>query len=103
MTNGAYAAYANTTPEKIQDKKVSDVFPGYFQTSSFTRIATYKTGIADTWEIHYDVDGLDIYNEMSATKTEGEVVVHFTGFTKLRNLQLELEKKVLPICRHEKC
>ncbi len=65
---------------------MGDVFPGYFQTSSFPKIVeAYKTGIADTWEIHYNVDGLDIYNEMSATKMDGEVVVHFTEFTKLKN------------------
>ena len=103
MTNAAYAAYAHTTPEALQNKKVGEVFPGYFQTSSFTKIVdTYQTGIADTWEIHYKGDGLDIYNVMSATKLGEEVVVHFTEYTKLKTLQLELEKKVMELERSNK-
>ena len=98
MTNAAYAAYANTTPEALQNKKVGDVFPGYYKTSSFTKIVeTYLTGKSDTWDIHYNQDGLDIYNTMSATKLDDEVVVHFTEFTKLKNLQVELEKKLIEL------
>ncbi|WP_162944607.1 ATP-binding protein [Flavisolibacter nicotianae] len=95
LTNKAYAAYANTTPENLQNKKVGDVFPGYFQTSSFVNVVkAFETGIEDTWEIHYDKDGLDLYNEMTATKMGGEVVVHFTDFTRLKYLQLQLLGKV---------
>lgn len=95
ITNEAYAAYAHTTPEKLQNKKVGEVFPGYFKTSSFVNVAeTFKTGKSDTWNLHYNVDGLDLYNEMSATKLGEEVVVHFTDFTKLKHLQLQLEQKI---------
>jgi signal transduction histidine kinase len=95
LTNAAYSAYANTTPENLYGKKVGDVFPGYFQTSSFTNVAkTCKTGVADTWELHYDQDGLDLYNEMSAARLGDEVIVHFTDFTKLKHLQIELVKKI---------
>jgi signal transduction histidine kinase len=95
LTNAAYAAYANTTPEKLHHKKVGEVFPGYFQTSSFINVAkTFMTGNPDTWEIHYNQDGLDLYNEMSATKMEGEVVLQFTDFTKLKHLELELLGKI---------
>jgi light-regulated signal transduction histidine kinase (bacteriophytochrome) len=57
-------------------------------------VDTYKTGIKNTWEIHYNQDGLDIYNKMTATKMGDDVVVHFTDFTKLKNLQLELLQKI---------
>jgi signal transduction histidine kinase len=100
MTNAAYAAYANTTPAAIQNKKVSEVFPGYLETSSFTNVVkTFETGIADRWDIHYNLDGLNIYNLMSATRMGNEVVVHFTDYTKLKNLQMELEKKVIELER----
>lgn len=95
LTNAAYSAYANTTPDQLQNKRVGDVFPGYFQTTSFLNVVeVFNTGIANTWELHYDVDGLDLYNEMSATKMGNEVVVHFTDFTKLKYLQLELLSKI---------
>lgn len=95
LTNDAYAAYANTTPKALENKRVGDIFPGYFQTDSFIKIAeTYKRGVSNTWENHYNVDGLDIYNEMRATVMGDEVVVHFTDFTTLKNLQLDLMHKV---------
>lgn len=95
LTNQAYAKYANATPEQIHDKRVGEVFPGYFQTSSFHNVAkTFETGKPDTWEIHYDQDGLDLYNQMSATKLGHQVIVHFTDFTKVKSLQLQLEKNI---------
>lgn len=103
LTNAAYSAYANATPEELQGKRVGEVFPGYFQTSSFTKpIETFSTGKPDTWEIHYDQDGLDLYNRMSATKLGDAVVLHFTDFTKLKHLQLELERKIAELERSNK-
>lgn len=95
ITNTAYAVYAAATPEKLHGKKVSEFFPGYFKTDSFKNIAeTYKTGVPNTWENRYNVDGLDIFNEMSTTKMDEDVVVHFADITRLKNLQLDLQKKV---------
>ena len=100
MTNEAYASYTNTAPEALQNKRVGDLFPGYFNSGSFSNIKeAFKTGVSITWEIHYDVDSLDIYNKMTATKMDEEVVVHFTDFTNLKNLQLELERKVTELER----
>jgi signal transduction histidine kinase len=100
MTNAAYAAYANTTPEALLNKRVGEVFPGYFQTTSFTNVVkTYLTGKADTWDLYYNQDGLDIYNTMSATRMDGDVLVHFTDYTKMKNLQEQLERKVIELER----
>lgn len=95
LTNEAYAAYANTNPAALYGKKVGDIFPGYFQTSSFTNVVeVYTSGKANTWEIHYDKDGFDLYNLMSATRLGDEVVLHFTDFTQLKYLQIELTSKL---------
>lgn len=96
LTNSAYSAYASTTPENMKNKKVSEFFPGYLQTSSFlNNVEALRTGTANTWDLHYDQDGLDLYNLMSATPLgPNELVVHFTDFTKVKHLQLELEKKI---------
>jgi signal transduction histidine kinase len=95
LTNQAFADYVHTTPNELKNRKVGDVLPGYFNTSSFTNVArTYETGKDDNWEIHYNADGLDLYNEMNAVKLDDEVVVHFTDFTKLKHLQLELLYKI---------
>ncbi|GAA4408494.1 hypothetical protein GCM10023187_30430 [Nibrella viscosa] len=95
LTNQAYASYANSTPEQLQGKRVGDIFPGYFQTLSFTRpVETYLTGQPLTFEIHYDQDGLDLYNLMSTARLDDEVIIHFTDFTHLRQLQRQLERKI---------
>jgi signal transduction histidine kinase len=91
LTNQAYANYANTTSESLKGKTVGEVFPGYFETASFAKsVETFTTGKPETFEIHYDKDGLDLYNLMSTTKLDGEVILHFTDFTQLKHLQLEL-------------
>jgi signal transduction histidine kinase len=91
LANTAYSAYTKTTPDELIGRRVGDFFPAYFQTTSFTKtIQTFKTGIPETWEIHYDVDGLDLYNEMTATKVDNEVVLLFIDFTKLKHLELNL-------------
>lgn len=95
LTNQAYASYAETTPEAIYLKKVSEIFPGYLKTTSFSNVArTFETGVTDTWLIHYDQDGLDLYNEMTAIKMGDEVILHFADFTKLKYLEFELLKKI---------
>jgi signal transduction histidine kinase len=95
FTNQAYAAYANTTPEHLQGKRVSEVFPGYFETESFIKaVDTYQSGQPFTFEVHYDRDGLDLYNIMSTAKLDEELVIHFTDFTHLRQLQRQLEGKI---------
>lgn len=95
LTNQAYADYAHTKPELIQGKRVSEIFPGYLKTTSFTNVVkTYESGKPDTWVIHYDQDGLDLYNEMTSIKMGDEVILHFTDFTKLKYLELELLKKI---------
>lgn len=95
FTNQAYATYAHTTPEALQGKKVGDIFPGYFETESFANpVKTFKTGEPLTFEIHYDKDGLDLYNLMSTSRLGNDVFIHFTDFTELKRLQFQLENKV---------
>jgi signal transduction histidine kinase len=95
LTNQAYASYADTTPDAIQGRRVSEIFPGYLKTSSFTNVAqTFLSGQSDTWMIHYDQDGLDLYNEMTAIKMADEVILHFADYTKLKYLEFELLNKI---------
>jgi signal transduction histidine kinase len=100
LTNIVYSAYANTTPQALKDKLVSEVFPGYLQTSSFTKnVEVFKSGSPQTWDLHYNVDGLSLHNKMSADRLGNELLVHFTDFTHVTNLQLELENKIVQLER----
>ncbi|MEZ0607046.1 ATP-binding protein [Fibrella sp. WM1] len=95
LVNQAYASYAKATPDQLHGRLVGDVFPGYVDTVSFTNpVETYETGEPLTFEIHYDKDGLDLYNRMTTYKLDEEVVIHFTDFTRERQLQRQLESKV---------
>jgi light-regulated signal transduction histidine kinase (bacteriophytochrome) len=50
--------------------------------------------VPNKWDLHYDVDGLDVYLTVSCSKVENEVVAHFTDFTTLKSLQYELMRKI---------
>ena len=95
MTNTAYSRYSHLSPEAIQGRKVGDVFPGYYQTDAFARyVETFATGRPNAWELHYNTDGLDVYMQVMATRMGGEVVVHLWDYTELKNLQLDLLRKI---------
>ncbi|MBW8684777.1 PAS domain-containing protein [Chitinophaga rhizophila] len=100
LTNTAYAAYTTYSPEELINKRVSEVFPGYFETDSFRNIREVAmTGLNNTWENHYAADGLDIFNLMSAALMNEDVVVHMTDFTNMKSLQLELQRKLIELER----
>lgn len=95
MSNDAYTKYSGTPPGLIKHKRVSEIFPGYFQTEAFPRyVETFESGKQNSWDLHYDVDGLDVYLRMVANKMGEEVVVNFTDITALKQLQMELLQKI---------
>jgi len=100
LTNEAYASYADRKPADLVGKRVSEFFPGYFETDSFKNIREVAiTGVAKIWDNYYAADGLDIFNEMGAVKMDGDVVVHLTDFTKLKHLQRQLENNITELKR----
>jgi signal transduction histidine kinase len=95
MTNKAYSKYSSLSPAAIQGKRVSAVFPEYYKTDAFERyVHVYQSGEPQNWELHYNVDGLNVFLVVNACKLEDEVVVDFTDITKMKNLQLDLLHKV---------
>ena len=103
MTNKAYSAYSNLSPEQIQGKRVKDVFPQYQETEAFERyVKTFETGEAQKWDIHYNVDGLNVYFEVSCSRMEDEVVVQLLDYTNLKSLQIDLIKNIEELQRSNK-
>jgi signal transduction histidine kinase len=95
MTNKAYSKYSNLSPAAIQGKRVSAIFPEYYKTDAFERyVQIYRSGEPQCWELHYNVDGLNVFLVVNASKLGDEVVVDFTDITKQKNLQLDLLQKV---------
>jgi PAS domain S-box-containing protein len=103
MTNEAYAQYSLLSPEAIKGKRVSEVFPGYYQTDAFDRyVEVYHSGKAQNWELHYNVDGINAYLLVNASRMADEVVVDFSDVSELKNLQLDLLLKVQELERSNK-
>jgi signal transduction histidine kinase len=102
-TNEAYSKYSNISPAAIQGKRVSAVFPGYYKTDAFERyVQISQSGEPQSWELHYNVDGLNVFLVVNASKLGDEVVVDFTDITKQKNLQLDLLQKVEELERSNK-
>lgn len=95
ITNPNFAAYVAQTPQVLQGALGSTYFPGYLHNGVFDMYKhTYLTGEAQRREVHYNVDGHDLYLDLQSTKIQDEVLVTFTDYTTLKQTQLQLEKLV---------
>jgi signal transduction histidine kinase len=95
ITNPKFAAYVGQTPETLQGELGSTWFPGYLHNGVFDMYKhTFLTGEAQRKDVHYYVDGLDLYLDLMSTKVGDEVLITFTDYTSLKNAQLQLEKSV---------
>ncbi|HEV7331902.1 MAG TPA: ATP-binding protein [Flavisolibacter sp.] len=95
ITNPAFAAYVGQTPEGLKDQLGSTFFPGYLHNGVFDMYKqTYLTGETLRRDVHYQVDGHDLYLDLRSTKVQDEVLVTFTDHTAIKRTQFELEKLV---------
>ncbi|HEY1114007.1 MAG TPA: PAS domain-containing protein, partial [Chitinophagaceae bacterium] len=95
MTNTAYSQYSQLPPKTIQNKRVSEVFPGYYHTEAFKRyVETFENNKHNAWDLHYNQDGLDVFLQVVASRMDDDLIVHFTDYTELKNLQLDLLRKI---------
>lgn len=95
ITNPSFAAYVGQTPQTLQGAKGSAWFPGYLHNGVFDMYKhTYLTGATLRKELHYCVDGHDLYLDLLSTKVDDEVLVTFTDYSTLKKTQVKLEKLV---------
>ncbi len=95
IANKMLAAYVGQTPEAVNGALGSQWFPGYKTNGLFDRYSqTFLTGKPNRFEFHYDVDGIDVWLDIMSTKVDGGVLVTFTDFTAMKNLQRRLEEHV---------
>jgi PAS domain S-box-containing protein len=103
MANAAYTAYSGLTPEAIVGRKLMEVFPQYKETEAFEKYKdTYETGTPNNWELHYNVDGLNVHLILAVSKMNEEIVVNVNDITELKNLQLNLMQKLEELQRSNK-
>lgn len=95
ITNANFANYVGQTPEILNGALGSTWFPGYLHNGVFDMYKqTYLSGETLRKDIHYNVDGLDIYLDLKSTKVGGEVLITFTDYTALKKAHVQLEKSL---------
>jgi signal transduction histidine kinase len=95
IANSRFSAYVGQQPSTLEGALGSTWFPGYLHNGVFDMYKhTYLTGETQRQDVHYNVDGLDLYLDLQSTKVGDEVLVTFTDYTALKNAQLQLEKSV---------
>lgn len=95
ITNRQFAAYVHQTPEVLNGALGSTWFPGYLTNGVFDMYKrTFLTGETDRREVHYNVDGHDLYLDLMSTRVGDEVLITFTDYSELKKAQLQLENLV---------
>lgn len=95
VTNPSFASYVGATPEILNGALGSDYFPGYLTNGVFDMYKeTYLTGQTLRREVHYNVDGHDLYLDLQSTKVGDEVLVTFNDYSTLKKAQNDLERSI---------
>ena len=92
--NKMVAALIGETPDAIRGDLASNWFISYRDTETYTRYkTTLATGEEQRFDINYNVDGLDVWFDVRSVKLNDDVLVTFTDYTDLKQLQLAQEKQ----------
>jgi signal transduction histidine kinase len=95
MVNRMLAAYVGQEPAALNGSLASKWFPGYAKNGLFEKYRqTAETGAINRFEFHYNEDGLDVWLDILSKKVNGNILVTFTDFTAMKNLQRRLEEHV---------
>ena len=93
IANKMAAAYVGQSAEALTGECGSSWFPGYLTNGLFERCKTTAiTDTTDRFEFHYNADGIDVWLDIMITKVADDVLVTFTDYTSLKNLQHRLEE-----------
>lgn len=98
--NRMLAAYVHQTPEAIIGTLGSEWFPGYKTNGLFDYYAdTYLTGNTNRFNFHYNVDNIDAWLDIMATRVNGLVLVTFADYTPLKQMQQKMEESLAELKR----
>lgn len=78
----------------------SALFPDYKNNGLFdTYHKVHQTGESHRFEFHFNLQGTDVWLDIMATKMGDEVLITFSDFTNLKQLQQQLEASVVDLQR----
>lgn len=92
--NRMVAAMVGQTPDVITGALASDWFISYRETDIFDRYKqTLSTGEEQRFAINYTVDGFDVWFDVHSVKFGDDVLVTFTNYTELKQVQQAVEQQ----------
>ncbi len=95
IANDKVASYSGRDKENMKGELVSAKAPIYKSNGLFEKYAeTYLTGKPQHLDFYYTSDDVNVWLNINAKKLEDGVVVTFTDFTTLKNLQQEHENTI---------
>ncbi|HYH16666.1 MAG TPA: ATP-binding protein, partial [Flavisolibacter sp.] len=95
IANKALAAYLGQEPEVLIGELGSNWFTGYKTNGLFELFCdTYENDKMNRFDFHYEDDGIDAWIDLMCTRFEDEILVTFTDYTPVKQLQLQLEASV---------
>lgn len=100
IANRTLASYVGQQPEAVQGSLGSKWFPGYKTNGLFKFYSnTLLTGKTNRFDFHYNDDNINAWLDVMATKFGDEVLVTFSDFTALKQLQQQSETSVKELKR----
>jgi signal transduction histidine kinase len=100
ITNKTFAAYAGQSPSALEGDIASRWFPTYRENGLFEQYkTTFESGLPIRKETHYQGDGVNAWLDIMSSKMEDGVLITFTDFTSVREMQAELESVVTELKR----
>ena len=94
--NRMVAALVGQTPDVLTGAVASDWFISYRETGLYEHYRlTYLTGETQRFDIHYNVDGFNVWFDVQSVRVDGDVLVTFTDYTLLKQAQRALEQQVI--------
>lgn len=93
--NPAGLSIVQRTRDQLVGKRLSQAFPGNFETGTFDRYRdALETGEQQIFEIHYQFDGLDHWFDVSANPVDADLlIITFVDISRIKRSALLLEQR----------
>lgn len=92
IANRTLAAYVGQETGAVIGALGSTWFPAFKTNGLFDYYSeTYLTGKVNRFEFHYNADGIDVWLDILSTRINDDVLVTFSDYTQLKQLQQKME------------
>ncbi|MCU0353561.1 MAG: PAS domain-containing protein [Cytophagales bacterium] len=94
LTNPAHLRTIGRTAEEFYGQTMTEIFPGTREHGFFDQLTTVlDTGQPQSFILHYDRDGLDVWADARLSPQNGGVLFTYTDITAVKRMQLAQERQ----------